>query len=288
MNYDIINMKNIAKELNNRTFTDYYYRLTLIARSVFKWNNLPNGIDEKWIEKFLYNNGECVFFKDKERGFMVCQAADSNVVNCYDEPTEVMPYGIGYTGESLKTGEECVLIRNNDLATPTHYTIQLFAMRLANIERTIDVNINAQKTPILIGCSEKQRLSLKKIYQQYSGNEPVIFASKDIDVNSLNVLRTEAPAVFDKLRVERKNVWNDAMTFLGINNANQDKKERLVESEVSANDDQIEASANVMLKTRQEACKRINELFGTNISVELRIQITPELPANDFDGGEEE
>ena len=289
MAYDIINMKNIANELNNRTFTDYYYRLTLIARSVFKWNNLPNGIDEKWIERYLYNEGECVFFHDEQRGLMVAKCSQDGELNYYDEPTSVLPIATSYTGDTLTNGEECILIRNNDLATPTHYTIQLFAMRLANLERTIDVNISAQKTPVLINCTEKQKVSLKNVYKQYNGNEPVIFATKDIDMNSINVVRTDAPAVFDKLRVERNNVWNEAMTFLGINNAKQDKKERLVEAEVSGNDEQIEICAEVMLKSRQEATKRINALFGTNISVEMRVQPTPTLEApRGSEGSEEE
>ena len=269
--YDIIEMKSIAKELNNRTFTDYYYRLMLMARSVFEWKNLPNNIDEKWIERYLFSEGKCVFYKDETLGLMVARVTPNSPLNEYDEPTTVIPYATNYTGSELLNNKECVIIRNNDEMIPTSPTIQLYAMKLANIDRTIDVNIQAQKMPIIVKCTERQKLTLKKVIQQRNENEPVIWASKDIDTEGIEVLKTEAPMVFKDLQLHKHMVWNEIMTILGINNANQDKRERLVDDEVQANNEQVEASFNIMLKARQEACKRINELFGTNITVEKRI-----------------
>lgn len=268
--YDVVRMKTIAKDLNDLTYTDYFYRLMLLARSVFKWNNLPNFIDEKWIERYLFTEGKCIFFKDKEKGFMVTKCKECGELNPYDEPTTLMPYGTNYTGGELKNDEECVIIRNNDCMIPTSPTIQLYALRLAEITRTIDININAQKTPIMILCSEKQRMSMKNVYKQWNGFEPVIYADKNLDIDAIKVLKTDAPFVVDKLQLQKHAVWNECMTFLGINNANQDKKERLVQNEVEANNEQVEISALMMLKARERACARINEIFGTNISVEIR------------------
>lgn len=269
-NYPIMTMESVAKQLNDLTFTDYFYRLSLLAKSVFKWNNLPNGIDEKWIEKYLFAEGKCMFFKDKEKGFMVAKCTPDGKVNYYDEPTYLRACGTDYMGKRLENNEECILIRNNDDMIPTTYTLQIYAYRLAEISRTIDINIKAQKTPIIIKCSDKQKLSLKQIYSKWNGNEPVIFGDKVLELDKFNVLKTDAPIVFDKLQIQKHAVWNEAMTFLGINNANMDKRERLVDDEVQANNEQIELSAEVMLKSRQQACKLINELFDLNISVELR------------------
>lgn len=270
--YDVISMKSIAQELNNRTYTDYYYRLMLLARSVFKWENLPNGMDEKWIENFLFTEGRCVFFHDNDLGFMVAKCTDSGSLNAYDEPISISPTATNYenSGLILQNNEDAVIIRNNDIELPTAPSIQLYALRLAELTRTIDINVNAQKTPVLILCSEKQRITLKNVYRQWNGFEPVIFGDKNLDIEGIKVLKTDAPIVFDKLQLQKHSIWNECMTFLGINNANQDKRERLVDDEVQANNEQIEQSAELMLKARERACEQINDIFGLNIKVSLR------------------
>ena len=270
MAYKVMSMKTIAEHLNDITYTDYYFYLMLIARSIFKWNNLPNGIDEKWIEKYLFFYGKCLFFKDKKLGYMVTKCNESGRLNFYDEPTRITPYGTNYMGKSLQNYEECIVIKNNDILIPTDNMIQLYAYRLADITRTMDTNIHAQKTPIGIQCTEKQAMSMKKAYKQIENNEPVFFALKDFDVDGIKVLKMDAPIVFDKLRIEKHEIWNECMTRLGVNNANMNKRERLVADEVDANNEQIYISADLMLKARQKACEQINKLFGENISVELR------------------
>lgn len=272
MKYNVINAKSIAKKMNDLTYTDYFYRLMMLSKSVFKWNNLPNGIDEKWIEKFLFSEGQCMFYLDAEKGFMVAKCTEEQL-NYYDEPILLRPYGTNLSYQEAKENNvECVLIRNNDECIPTSPTIQLYAMRLAEISRTIDTNINAMKMPYFIRCSDKQRLSLKNAMAQRNDNETVIWADKSIDLDGFQVLKTDVPIVFDKLQIQKHAIWNECMTFLGINNANMDKRERLVDDEVHANNEQIGLSSQVMLKSRQKACELINELFGLNISVEIRKQ----------------
>lgn len=265
-------LRELEKNMNSLVFRDYYKRLSLLAKSVFKWNNLPNGIDEKWVERYLFSEGKCMFFKDFEKGFMVTKCTEGGLLNPYDEPTFLIPVATNSDSDckEYENGVDCVLIANNDDMFPTRSTIELFAYRLTNISRTIDINIDAMKTPVLITCNEKQRTTLKNVYRQWNGFEPVIFGSKDLDLSGINVLKTDAPIVFDKLQIQKHHIWNECMTFLGINNANMDKRERLVDDEVQANNEQVELSVDAMLKARESACKKINALFGTNIGVELR------------------
>lgn len=271
MNEKMYSMKSVAKYLNDRTITDYIFRLSLLAKSVFKWNNLPNGIDEKHIEKYLYTDGMCLFFKDDTKGFMVARCTGTDTVNEYDEPTTVRPTATNYVPSGdYENNVNAYVIRNNDDMIPTSYTIDLYAYKLAKIDRTIDVNIESMQMPVIIKCTNNQRLSLQKVIKQKQDNEPVIWADKGLDLDGVEVLDLKATPVFDKLEIQWQKTWNKIMTYLGINNANQDKRERLVADEVAANDEQIEQSAQVMLKARQEACKRINQIFNTNISVELR------------------
>lgn len=263
----------LTEQLNIETYFDYFNRLSLIAQSIFKYENLPNFINEKWIERYLFEFGSCVFFNDRNLGFIVTKFNNVGNLNNYDEPTQIRPFGTNYTtDEKLINNENCVIIRNNALSIPTVNTINLYAIRLTEISRTIDVNINAQKTPVLIKCSDKQKLVLKNAYKQWDGNSPVIFADKSLDMATFNVLKTDAPIVFDKLQIQKNMIWNEIMTVLGINNANMDKKERLVDDEVRANNEQVEICADVMLKSRELAVEQINNLFGLNIKVTKRTQ----------------
>lgn len=271
-NYQLIGYKSMAKALNDRILTDYFYRLMLVSKALFKWENLPNGIDEKWIERYLFTEGACLFYKDPTLGFMVAKMGENGMLNAYDEPTLVFPYATNYQyeGEQLINNDNCVIIRNNDDMLPTAPTIQLYAYKLTNIERTIDTNIMAMKMPIIVKCTDKQKLSLKQAMNQRNDNEPVIYADKGLNTEEIQILNTNAPIVFDKLQIQKHAVWNECMTFLGVNNANMDKRERLVDDEVQANNEQVQASEDVMLKARERACELINKMFGTNIKVSRR------------------
>ena len=271
---ETLSMKSFAKQLNDMTFMDYYHRLKLLAKSVFKWENLPNGMDEKWIESFLFEYGQCVFYNDPVRGLMVAECNIDGDLNNYKEPTSVCPTGIDIEAVTLIPGQDCVLIRNNDELAPTSYTLKLFAYRLAEISRTIDLNITAQKTPVLMHTTNKQMLSIKNVYAQWNGNEPVIFGDKSFEPDSLRILKTDAPLVFPDLQQQKIAIWNECLTFLGINNANTEKRERLITDEVEANNDHIDLSAGCFLKSRQRAVEEINRIFGTNIEVKLRREDT--------------
>lgn len=265
-----LSMKSFGKMLNDATFTDYFLRLKLLAKSVFKWENLPNNMDEKWIESFLFDQGQCVFYDDPKRGLMVAECVSDGELNNYQEPATVSPTGIDIPVLTLVPGENCVLISNNDERLPTEQTLKLFAYRLAEISRAIDLNVTAQKTPVLMHTSKNKVLSIKNIYAQWNGNEPVIYGDNSFDTEALRVLKTDAPVVFPELQQQKIAMWNECLTFLGINNANTEKRERLITDEVEANNDHIDLSAGCMLKARQRAADEINRIFGTKICVKLR------------------
>ena len=270
--YQLLSYKSVAQMANNMTFSYYYYKLTLIARALFSWKNLPNNMDDRWIEKYLFTNGKCIFYKDPVMGEMVAGFGQMSSINCYGDPTKVYPVAPNYvySGEQLINGENCYVIRNNDLMLPTFPTVRMYAFKLTNIDRAIDINIEAQKSPILVRCTDKQRLSLKNAINQRRDNEPVIYADNSFDKDMITTLDLNPPLVFPDLQVQKHMVLNEVFTDLGINNANMDKRERMVANEVEANNEQVKASEDVMLKVRQEACKQINRIFGTNISVERR------------------
>lgn len=255
---------------NHIIYMDYLNRLSLIAKSLYKWENLPNGISERWIEEYLYNHGKCLFFKDENNGFMVTNYTENGMVNMYNEPVNIRPFATNYNGTQRTNHIDATIIRGNSDTIPTRRTLEIYAKRLAEITRTIDINVKSHKTPYVILCDEKQKLTMKNVLNQIEENETAIFGSKNLDIESIKVLKTDSPIVFDKLEIEKKMIWNEVMTFLGVNNANQDKRERLVADEVQANNGQVSISAELMLKSRQEACEEINKLWGLDIKVTPR------------------
>jgi hypothetical protein len=213
----------------------------------------------------------------------------SGTLNNYDEAVSYTAYSTVYNHKFPR--DECVLIRNNYLERPTDNSVVLFATRLTEAERTIDTNIKAQKTPVLIRCDDKDRLTMKNLYRDYEGNEPFILGGKSLNLDGLKVLKTDAPFVADKLQVYKRDIWNEALTFFGINNANTEKRERLITDEVNANNEVISVNAEAMLLTRQEAATAINKIFDLNVSVKMRsfreYGEQPKETPDDTEGGNE-
>ena len=197
--------------LNNATYLDYYKRLRLLALSMFEWENLPDSMNERFLEKTLYMYGLACFCYDDNLGWLSLRCIPSAELNVYEESLKYTAYSINYTKTFDRN--DIILIRNNLDQLPTDMTIQLFARRLYECERTIDVNIKAQKTPVLVKCTEKQRLTLKNVYMNYDGNSPVIFGDKDLDTTGFEVLQTGAPFVADKLAEYKRNVWSEMLSF---------------------------------------------------------------------------
>ena len=255
--------------MNNRTFQQYYNRLTELSISMFEWKNLPDTIDVRYLELALFGRGQAVFFKDNVIGYLALPFSSISKYNIYGIPLK--REAIANNGYHKKLDiKNSVIIYNNYLHTPSKLDVEMFSKRLYNLDRAIDVNANAQKTPILIQCDENQRLTMKNVYKEYEGNAPVIFGNKALNVEALKVLKTDAPYVADKLYELKTQYWNEALTYLGISNINNVKKERMITDEVTRNQGGTVASRYSRLESRRTACDQINKMFGLNISVDYR------------------
>ena len=256
--------------MNNQTYLQYYNRLTELAISMFEWKNLPDTIDARFLELCLYSDGMCIFFEDEVLGFLTLQCMIGGHLDVYRIPMERKAYAPNGYNRALNSTDS-VIIFNNFLHTNSMLDVEMFSKRLYNLDRAIDVNANAQKTPVLIQCDDTQRLTMKNMYKQYDGNEPFIFATKNLDIGKgLTVLKTDAPYVADKLYDLKTNLWNEALTYLGISNTNTNKKERMITDEVTKGHGGTIASRYSRLESRRQACEKINKMFGTNISVDYR------------------
>lgn len=256
--------------MNDYTYIQYAYRLMELSISMFEWKNLPEGIDERFLEMILFTDGQAVFFRDDELGdYLALQCLINGKLNVYRIPINRRAFAVNGYQKQL-TDKDSVIIFNNMLHTNSWLDVKMFAKRLYNLDRIIDVNANAQKTPILIKGNEQQRLTLMNLYKEYDGNAPVIFADKSLDMNALQVLSTQAPYVADKIYQLKTQIWNEALTYLGISNVSFQKRERMVSDEVTRSQGGTVASRYSRLNARRQACEQINKMFGLNIDCDFR------------------
>lgn len=255
---------------NNGTYGFYLERLTELAISMFEWKNLPKEIDPRFLELTLFQDGQAVWFRDDElEKYLALQVIINGRLNVYRVPIDRRAFAVNGYQRELNI-DNSVIIYNNYLRTNSYKMCVLYAKKLYNLDRIIDVNANAQKTPVLIRVPETQRLTATNVYKEWDGNQPVIYGEKDLDPNMLAVLKTDAPYVSDKIYQLKTQYWNEALTYLGISNLNIQKKERLVSDEVVRAQGGTIASRYSRLEARREACDKINEMFGLNIDVDYR------------------
>lgn len=256
--------------MNNQTYIDYLERMKKICLSMFEWVNLPQTCNARFLEMCLYYNGQGALLYSDEYGYINTMACDGGYINIYGLPTEVTCYSYRFnerrslytvdTGE--EKGKECILVMNNYERIPTSASISLFAYRLAEAQRTADTNIKSLRTPILITTDQKQYFTLKKMYEEFDGNTPAIFADKNlISPDALKAIKTDSPVLLNDIMEYKREIWNEFLTFMGLQNLSE-KKERLISNEVDSNNELINMNLQALLIPRKEACRQFNEKYG--------------------------
>lgn len=259
-----------AEMRNKNEYYLYFDRIRELAYSRFEWSGLPNTVDVRYINKSLSDYGAVFVFKNDTDDLVALRCAPFGVPDIYGNPRFLTVYGMnGFVGQYR--AEDGIVIYNNLLRTPDTRLIMTYAEQLTNLERTIDVNVKAQKHPILILCDEKRRLTLENLYANVDSNVPVIFGEKgSINLDEITCINTQAPFVAKDLQELKSQKWNELLTALGIPNISQQKKARMITDEVLRGQGGALASRYSPLTARQDSVKRINEKFGVNWSVKMR------------------
>ena len=258
-----------------------YYQMLALNR--YKWENLPNGIESRYIEQMLYDNGECAMFDHPDLGLCVLRSSSRENLNIYGEPTKLTVSGFNEHRTIMM--DECVRILNNDLGLPTLQHIVYYARRMAEIDDIIMQNLRQQRVPYLFATDENNALSMKSLYDRIYQGEPAIFIDKEMlkgEPENIMVIPTTAPYLVDKLQIQKQEMERELLTFLGINNT-LEKKERLIVDETNSNNQFIKMASDIGFKQRQLACEQINEMFGLNVRV---VETQDEFESEVMDDGE--
>lgn len=274
-----------AKYFTSVTYSTWFNRLYNIAISRFEWLNLPDTCNEKFIEQVLFFNGFMVGYKDTAlNSFLIMPCTNNSVLDIFGYPAKVNAYGYnGYMAMNLTpytitlgqepTRADAALLYANYSRCPDLPAVLYFARKLTKIDRTIDVNINVQKTPYIISCGENQRLTVANMFKQVDNFEPAIITTKFYGLNGekpINVMDLKPPFVADKMQTLKRQVYQEALTYLGIEANTSEKAERQVTEELTANMGETESMRQSPLASRKQFCKEFNKIYGTNIDVKFR------------------
>ena len=274
-----------AQLMNSFTYNDYLERMKKICLSMFEWQNLPDTMNARYLEMCLYYKGQAALLKDDTYGFINTQAADSGYINIYGLPTLLNCWSYSYNSQrnlyvpdSDDTEQDsCILVMNTFERVPTCATIELFAKRLAEAQRTIDINLAAQRTPCLVLTDKNQEFTLRQMYAQYEGNSPVIYANKDqLNPEAIKTIDTQAPYVIDKLMGYKREIWNEFLSFIGVSNLSE-KRECLVTAETDSNNELVNLNMQSYLVPRQKACDEFNKLFGLEGDKAISVRVRSDL-----------
>jgi len=270
----------------------YMRHLTELAINRFKWDGLPKSIDSRFLELELFRHALVTFYEETGeefvakygRRFFATAAAPMGALNVYENPIRYRTYGTLYQAKTLWKNE-CVPIWANMLRTPDLDIVEVYAEMLTEMTVTIQINSKNLRKPKIITANENTRLSYANISRQIDEGVEALYAQEDA-MNPANIQVLDLggdPVALLNLMIAKSKMWNECMTMLGINNANQDKKERLVADEVAANDDQVFATRGIALNSRKYACEQINEKYrmpdGTplNVTVDFNTDSEPML-----------
>jgi hypothetical protein len=276
-------MRNPVKD--QQAYTEMMLRriISEMCMNRFEWKGLPDSINPRFLELEIFYRGMCVYYHDKLTGMdVVAQGSGVGAMNAFDEPTSFTVIGSDRQPLTLSV-KKAVPIYANYLRTPETDVVELYAMKIAKFDRTIEITGDNMRQPKIIKAKESQRLTMSNINRMHEEGQGVIYTTDNLNLDDIDVLDLGVPSGYlSDLQTARTRLWNECMGLLGINHANQDKKERLVSSEVGANDEQVDAMKNVALNSRQRAAKLINDMFGLNVSVDYITEPPPEAdPATD-------
>lgn len=262
-----------SEDANTRVFAGYLDFLLSLAMNRFRWVNLPDTCDERYLERQLHMTGTATIChrEDMPDYWESLKAIAFGEYDAYGVPVKWR--GVGYQGTGYDvTPANGEIVYYNQTRTNPWNMLTIFASKLERYSRTEDINLTHQQKPWVLVAPQEKRQELINIYKQIAGFEPAILGNKSTweTVEQIKAIDTGVPFIGEELARARNNVIYDALLFLGIPHLAFEKGERMIENEVNANT----APTNIMLldclNARRHAAERLNRRFGLDIQVYFR------------------
>lgn len=255
-----------------QSYRFYFDMLSLLAMSRFKWKGIPKEIPNYQIEKCLFYSGMAgLTYDDVAEKYVILPVVyGSDGLNMYGEPNrfKMFSYSSIVNYDNLLLNKDGLICYNNSLKESNLFLCYRYAQRLQMIDNIIDMNIDKQKSPYIILCSDrKEYLALKAFINKISLDTPAIYETKDIVSENIKTLDLKVELKADELMKAKREIFNEACLYLGITSSLSNKKERLISSEVDTETQRYEIYRQTALQTREYFCEKVNELYGLKLSV---------------------
>ena len=261
--------KLINSQISNfKTYLMYQREMLTLAENVFEFENLPAYIDVAFLNKTLLRNGAIAFFKDEVLGLIALPFNTVGTLDIYGRPNEIEVYGEDSKGYHRKLKQdEYVIMYDNNGRYPLYLDICQMAERISLCVRTIDINMIHQRTPRIWKTDSDKALSVKSMINNIDSMQEDIAVYDSIGVNDVSAVLAPAPYVADKIDNHLDQLWKEFYRLIGVANLQEQKKERLIQDEMSASQGGTIASRYARFEPRENAIRKINAKFKTNISV---------------------
>jgi len=266
----------LSEHLTEQNFARTFMLFTNLALNRFVWKNLPPKMESRFIEKALFDYGQCAFVDDDELGIICLPCTNSSNLNVYGEPTSITmySYGIGYS--KIHDIEKVVRILNNDCILPTKHHVLYYTNKIYEIDKAIDKNLRQQKRPYVVATTKENELTMRNILKDIREDKDEIYIDERLAGGGkvgTDIIKMDVPYLLDKYEQQKKDIMDEFLTIMGLNNtsSNNNKKERLLVDEVNVNNGEIIMHLDIDFKNRLKACEEINKKFNLNITVEKNI-----------------
>lgn len=268
-----------SRSFNDRCFAKNLHMLYSLAINRFRWVNLPETCDSRYLEWTLHMQGVATICHSPETPdvWQSLRAMFTGDYNIYGYPVSWTAAGFGSEAVGYNVtpdnGELVYYARAQQWAgaVPFHpdLDLQQFARKMTHYERTEDINLSHQHTPWVFIAPQSKKQEVLEIFKQVAGGEPAVIGDNSTRemISNITAIKTDVPLIVEDLARAKQNVLNEALLYLGIPHLAFEKGERMIEDEARANT----APTNVMLldclAARREACEKLNRRFGLDIQV---------------------
>ena len=250
--------------------TSYVEYMLARTRRMFKYTGLPDTIPDIFLERYLQRNGECIIAEHNGQLYAFCGGL-GGVYNEYYFPTKYIvanPY-LNFSKEYI-IGTDCVLIRNDTEMQGLLPMCSKYASLLVENDLTMRIaDINRRIPAIAKVHSDNQKQGFDLLMKRVEDGDLNVSIQDNWEdmFTTLPFVDSSTTHITEYIEFTQyiKAQW---FNELGIRMSHNMKREALSASEIASGDDMIRSLPEDMLECRMEALDKVNNMFGTKISVE--------------------